>query len=239
MSKVLRYGLAIAVALAVLGASFLFPINRWVLSLVEWIQEAGALGVLGFALLYILAVVLMLPGSILTAAAGFLYGPVWGLLLVSPVSVAAATLAFVLGRSVARDWIADRVSGRPRFAAIDRAVSQGGFKIVALLRLSPILPFNVLNYALGLTGVKLRAYVLASLVGMLPGTLLYVYLGSLITSATALASGNLGSGGPWQQVLYWAGLAATVVVVGLVTHRARRVLRRELDDASGANESAS
>lgn len=239
MSKPVKYGLAIAVAGALIAALVLLPLNRYLLSLVGWIHEAGALGVLGFALLYIVSVVLMLPGSILTAGAGFLYGPWWGLLLVSPVSVLAATLAFALGRSVARDWIADRVKDRPRFRAIDRSIGQGGVKIVALLRLSPVLPFNLLNYALGLTKVKSRDYVLASFVGMLPGTLLYVYLGSLVTSASQLAGGKLPSGGIWQQVLYWGGLVATVVATILITHLARRALRRELDDGSASGEASS
>ena len=99
-------------------------------------------------------------------------------------SVAAATLAFVLGRTVARGWIARRIAGSPRFAAVDEAIGENGFRIVLLLRLSPLFPFNLLNYALGLTRLSLRDYVVASALGMLPGTILYVYLGSLVTSAS-------------------------------------------------------
>lgn len=108
------------------------------LSVVDWVHEAGALGVGVYALAYVLATLLFFPGSILTAGAGFAYGPVWGTLLVSPVSVVAATLAFALGRSFARGWIARRMAGRPRFAAVDEAIGQSGFRIVLLLRLSAL-----------------------------------------------------------------------------------------------------
>src|SRR5690606_12700719 len=210
------------------GIVFL-PIDRWALELVSYVQSAGALGVALFAVAYIFVTVLLLPGSLLTLGAGFAYGPLWGVLLASPVSVAAATLAFVLGRSFAREWVARRVARQPRFDAIDRAVGENGFKIVLLLRLSPFFPFNLLNYALGLTRVKLRTYVLASFLGMLPGTFLFVYLGSLVTRASELASGDRPEAGVWGQFLYWGGLVATLLVVVSVTRIARRALREALE----------
>src|SRR5688500_5561723 len=112
-----------------------------------------------FGAVYVVAVVAMVPGSILTLAAGCLYGPLWGTALISPASVLGATLAFLLGRSVARRWVEGKLRDRPRFQAVDRAVQGGGFRVVLLLRLSPLLPFNLLNYALGLTGVRLWKYV--------------------------------------------------------------------------------
>src|SRR5207245_7459752 len=150
------------------------------------------------------------PAAVRRLAAGVVYGARWGTLLVSPASVLGATAAFVLARWVARDWIAARVRPNPRFAAIDEAVGEDGFGIVLLLRLSPLVPFNFLNFALGLSRVRLRDYVLASAIGMLPGTFLYVYLGSLITSAAELARGHRPSGGPWGQVLFWGCLVATI-----------------------------
>jgi uncharacterized membrane protein YdjX (TVP38/TMEM64 family) len=200
------------------------------LHVVEWVHQAGAVGAGVYALVYVLATLLFFPGSILTAGAGFVYGPIWGILLVSPVSVIAATLAFLLGRSVARGWIARRMAGRPRFAAVDAAVGRSGFRIVLLLRLSPIFPFNLMNYALGLTRVRLRDYVLASLVGMLPGTFLYVYLGSLVTSASELLGGTGAHAGGWGQALYWGGLVATVLVTIVVTRVARAALRRAVGE---------
>lgn len=202
------------------------PFAHWSNLLSEWIRSAGLLGVIVYAAVYVLAAVFLLPGSVLTLGAGLVYGPVWGTLLVSPVSVAAATLAFTIGRTVARDRVVARVSGDPRFAAIDQAIGDEGFKVVALLRLSPVLPFNLLNYALGLTRVSFRDFVLASFIGMLPGTLMYVYLGSL---ATALGGdAPAGEAGSARAVLYWGGLVATVLATAVITRSARRTLARTL-----------
>ena len=227
-SNVARAGVLIAVLCALTVGIIFLPLNRWALVLVEWIRGAGAVGVLVYALVYVGATLLLLPGSLLTAGAGFAYGPLVGTALVSPVSVIAALLAFLTGRFVAREWVARRVAGNPKFAAIDDAVGRSGFKIVLLLRLSPILPFNLLNYALGLTRVRVRDYVVGSLVGMLPGTFLYVYLGSLVTSASELASGKRPHAGPWEHVLYWGGLVATLVVTVLITRLSRRALQDAL-----------
>ena len=198
-------------------------------ALVAYVRGAGAIGIVLFAAAYVVSAVALLPGAVLTLAAGFVYGPVLGLAIVSPVSVVAATCAFLLGRTVARDWIGRRVVHQPRFAAVDEAVGRQGFKIVALLRLSPLFPFNLLNYALGLTRVRLRDYVLASWLGMLPGTALYVYLGSLVTNVGELLSGRAtGSQPVAARWLYWAGLAATVAVAVLVTRTARQALAQAL-----------
>lgn len=228
MSKGARYGLAALVAAGLVSALLLLPVNQWAQLAVEWIRGAGALGVGVFGLIYVAATLLLLPGSILTAGAGFAYGPLWGTLLVSPVSVLASTAAFVLGRSFARNWVSGRIEKHPRFAAIDEAIGQNGFRIVFLLRLSPIFPFGLLNYALSLTRVRLRDYIAASLLGMLPGTFLYVYLGSLFTNASALLSGKRPAAGAWGQVLTWGGLAATFLVTVLITRIARKALDRAL-----------
>jgi uncharacterized membrane protein YdjX (TVP38/TMEM64 family) len=223
-----RYGIGVVVAAGLLAGLLFLPVNHWALLLVEWIRDAGAVGVVVYALAYTLATLFLLPGAILTAGAGFAYGPVWGTLVVSPVSVLAATLAFVLGRTFARTWVSRRMEQYPRFAAINEAIGESGFKIVFLLRLSPIFPFNLLNYALGPTRVRLRDYVIASALGMLPGTFLYVYLGSLVTNASELLSGRRPSLGAWGQVLYWGGLIATVLVTVLITRTARTALNRVL-----------
>jgi uncharacterized membrane protein YdjX (TVP38/TMEM64 family) len=217
------------VALGAMAAIFLLPVNAWVLRLVESIRGTGAIGVALFAVAYVAATVVLLPGSVLTAGAGFAYGPFWGTLLVSPVSILAATAAFLLGRTVLRGWIARRTKGNPRYAAIDEAIGKSGLKIVLLLRLSPLVPFNLLNYALGLTRVSVRDYILASALGMLPGTVLYVYLGSIVTSASELASkGRHGTEAP-QSVLYWGGLVATLGATLLLTRIARKALSRSIE----------
>lgn len=236
-SKAARIAVAVvAVVALVLGIVFL-PLERWALALVDWVRAAGPAGVVVYALAYIGAALTFLPGSLLTAGAGFLYGLGYGTLLVSPVSVVAALCAFAVGRFVARGWIARRVANKQKFAAIDAAIAQSGFKIVLLLRLSPIFPFSLLNYALGLTRVTTRDFLLASFIGMLPGTLLYVYLGSLVTRATELAAGDRPSAGPWEQALYWGGFAATFVAVAFIVHLARRTLRETLDGAGASRSS--
>src|ERR1700716_412210 len=131
---------------------------------------------------------LVLPGSIITLAAGSLFGVVVGTAVVSLASVTGASLAFWLGRTLARGLVEKRLGRTRRFRALDRAVAVGGFKIVLLTRLSPLFPFSLLNYAFGLTKVRFRDYVLASWIGMLPGTVMYVYLGSTVTELADVAA---------------------------------------------------
>ena len=232
----------VAVVIGVAGLVALFtllPVASWLVTVVEWIRDQGPAGTALFAVAYVAAAVLLLPGSVLTIGAGFAYGPLWGLMLISPVSVLAATTAFLLGRTIARDWITRRLGQDPRLAAIDAAVGQSGFKIVLLLRLSPLFPFNVLNYTLGLTRVRLRDFVLGSWIGMLPGTALYVYIGSLVTSASELASDTHPSAGVEGRVLLVVGLVATLAVVVLVTRIARKALKHALDQVPAPKERTS
>lgn len=215
-----------AVVLAALfTAAFFLPIGKPLLELVDYVRDAGTLGFVLYLVIYIVATVLLIPGSVLTLGAGFAYGVAGGMALVVPASVIGATIAFILGRSLARDWVAKRVAGNKTFTAVDNVTSSDGFKIVFLLRLSPLFPFTVLNYSLGLTKVSLRNYVLASATGMLPGTLLYVYLGSLITNAAQLTDrGTLPDAGTFGQVMFWGGLVATLIVTVVVTRLARKAL---------------
>jgi uncharacterized membrane protein YdjX (TVP38/TMEM64 family) len=192
-------------------------------SFLEWVQGIGPWGSVLFAAAYVPAAVLLVPGSLLTLGAGFVFGVVKGTVIVSLGSTAGATAAFIVGRSIARDWVARRLAGRPTMAAIARAVETEGFKIVLLTRLSPVLPFNLLNYAFGLTAVPLRKYILASWIGMLPGTIMYVYLGSAANNLAALLSGDQPRSAG-QQVLFALGLAATVAATIIVTRTARRAL---------------
>ncbi len=217
--------LGIISCVAVIGASL--PTDDWVLALANWIRGAGAVGAVAFFGVYAMGAVLLLPGSLLTLTAGFAYGPIGGTLIAWPAATLAATVAFVVGRFVARGWVQRRIAMEPRFAAVDRAIGRDGFKVVLLLRLSPIFPFNLLNYGLGLTSVPLHHYVGASLLGMLPGAALFAYLGSLVTTAAALANGA-PDGGPAKWILYAIGLGATVGVTILLTRIARRELAKSL-----------
>lgn len=212
---------------ALLLAAFTLPVREWLGHLLAWIETNSETAWLVFVGVYILACVLLLPGLILTLAAGAIFGLVQGIALVSFASVAGATAAFLIGRTIARDWVRHRAEALPRFRALDRALAQKGFLIVVLTRLSPLFPFNLLNYAYGLTAVRTRDYVLASWLGMLPGTALYVYLGSAAAGLAQIASGDVetGSGG---RALFVLGLVATVAVAILVARTASRALDKEL-----------
>jgi uncharacterized membrane protein YdjX (TVP38/TMEM64 family) len=230
-----RAALWLVVIVAIGAAFFLLPVNTWLLGLIERIRDMGLAGAGVFLVAYVAATVLALPGSILTLGAGFAYGPVYGTLLVMLASNLGAVSAFLLGRTVLRERVSRRIAGDARFSAMDAAVGAQGFRVVLLLRLSPLFPFNLLNYALGLTRVRLRDYVVASVVGMFPGTLLYVYLGSLVTSVSQLTSGQRPDSGPWGRVLFWGGLVATVAVTVLITRMARRALDSALRQTSAGS----
>lgn len=188
------------------------------------IDALGAWGPLLFVILYIFATVCMIPGLILTLGAGVLFGVVQGTVLVSVASILGATCAFLLGRSAVREKVAAHIAKNPRFDAVDRAVAREGWKIVVLTRLSPVFPFNMLNYAFSLTRVSLRHYFWASWLGMLPGTAMYVYVGSLAGDLARLGGGEtMRTAGEWA--LYLVGLVATVAVTLYVTHVARAALR--------------
>jgi len=176
---------------------------------------------------YIAATVLFIPGSIITLAAGFLFGVGWGTLYVSIASVIGASLAFLIGRYVARDWISKKIESKPKFAAIDEAIGKEGAKIVFLLRLSPVFPFSLLNYALGITKVPFWQYVGASWIGMLPGTVLYVYIGSLFKSLADLAGGGRERT-TTEWVFYGVGLLATLAVTIYVTKIAKKAINNRV-----------
>jgi len=213
-------------ALLVLGGVFREQVKQGFLDVLDWLRSLGPLGPVLFGAIYVVACVLLLPGSVLTLGAGFVFGVAWGTVTVSIASTLGATAAFLVGRNFARDWIARKVAGRPRFAAIDDAVGREGFKIVLLTRLSPIFPFNMLNYAYGLTKVRTGPYMLASWIGMLPGTIMFVYLGSLFGELAELAAGRQKS--PAEYVFFIVGLVIAVGVAVFVTHVARRALRQSV-----------
>ena len=187
------------------------------------VDSLGAWGPVVFIATYALACVAFVPASLLTLAAGALFGVVKGTLIVLTGATIGAMAAFLVARYVARDWVAKRVQRDPRFAAIDSAIAEQGRKVVFLLRLSPVIPFNVLNYALGLTKVRAMDYLIAS-VGMIPGTVLYVYTGKLASMVVGASSGVTPPRGPAFYTVLGLGLAATAAVTVLITRTARRAL---------------
>jgi uncharacterized membrane protein YdjX (TVP38/TMEM64 family) len=184
----------------------------------------GAWAPLAFLVGYILATVAFVPGSILTLAAGALFGLWKGTLLAFVAAALGAAAAFLVSRYLARDFVHRRLAGDQRAAAIDRAIGDHGRKVVFLLRLSPAFPFNLLNYALGLTTVRFTDYLIASL-GMLPGTFLYVYWGKAVGDVARLAGPNPIRGTLGYYALLGIGLAATIAAVAVVTGAARRALQ--------------
>jgi uncharacterized membrane protein YdjX (TVP38/TMEM64 family) len=197
-----------------------------------WVEGLGIWGPVVFILGYAVATIAFVPGSLLTLAAGAIFGLVEGTLLVLLAATLGASLAFLVARYLARGFVERRLAGNPRFAWIDRAIGAEGRKIVFLLRLSPLFPFNLLNYALGLTRVRFTDYLLAS-AGMLPGTLLYVYYGKVAGDVARLAGGGPPSGGGYYAVLV-LGLVATIGVTTVVTRIARRALRVATDGGHGS-----
>ena len=213
-----------ALAIAMGLCAVLLPLKEYLQRFLEWAGDLGPWGPVLLAAAYVPACVLFVPGSVLTVGAGLAFGVVTGTVAVSAGSVAGASLAFILGRTLARGWVEGMIAGNAKFRAIDRAVARQGFKIVLLTRLSPIFPFNLLNYAFGLTRVSFRDYVLASWIGMLPGTVLYVYLGSLLTNLAEIFSEKGVKGGAGEQALFYVGLAIAALLTVYVTRIARKAL---------------
>lgn len=240
-SKWMKPAIFLILAVGMFVVWLLVPVKDMLQKMLTWMQELGATGLVVLAAAYILACVLLVPGSILTLGAGFLAAAIWpdspllavvlGTVTVSLASITGASFAFLLGRTLARDWVAGKVRANTKFSAIDQAVGHAGFKMVFLVRLSPIFPFNLLNYALGLTKVRFRAYFLASWIGMLPGTVMYVYLGSTAQNVTALAAGRTEANIA-ENILLWLGLFATILVVVFITRTAKRALAAAIPESA-------
>lgn len=210
-------------------------INIALKNVLTWVNGLGFWGPIAFVLIYVFASVLLISGAVLTLGAGAIFGVVQGSILVSIASTLAATVAFLVGRYLARGWVARQIDKQPKFKAIDQAVAQEGWKIVGLTRLSPIFPFVFLNYAFGVTQVSLRDYVLASWIGMMPGTVMYVYLGQIAGSLATVGTEN-PSGDSIQRILQIIGFLATVAVTIYVTKVARKALDEQLREAMESGE---
>lgn len=218
-----KWLLYLGIAIALLVAAKYVHVQDLLKQALDWVGMLGPWGPAIFIAIYILATVLFIPGSVLTLGAGAVFGVLWGSIYVSIASTLGATCAFLVGRYLARDAIARKIEGNERFDAIDKAVANEGWKIVGLTRLSPVFPFTLLNYAFGLTRVKLSHFALASWIGMMPGTVMYVYLGSLAKAASGERTRTTG-----EWMLYGVGLLATVVVTIFVTRIAKQALAKRI-----------
>jgi uncharacterized membrane protein YdjX (TVP38/TMEM64 family) len=215
------------VLIAIVAAVLFLPVKDWLIRALEWTEGLGFWAPVFVAAFYIIACVLFLPGSVLTLGAGVLFGVIKGSIVVSIGSTLGACAAFLVGRTVAREWISAKVARNAKFGAIDAAVGEQGFRIVLLTRLSPAFPFNMLNYAFGLTRIPFWQYALGSWIGMMPGTVMYVYFGAGLRSLAELSTGKVETGTAGR-VFFVAGLIATVVVTIFVTRLARRALKQAI-----------
>jgi uncharacterized membrane protein YdjX (TVP38/TMEM64 family) len=227
-NAIARLVVLILIVIALFLAMRFLPVQQWLRSFSDWVAQMGVAGILIFIVVYAVATVLMAPGSILTIGAGFAFGLWKGFLAVSAGATLGASLAFLVARFIAREKIEAIAQRNEKFRNIDTAVGRQGAKLIFLLRLSPVIPFNLSNYFYGLTAVKFWPYVLASWIGMIPGTLLYVYIGTAGKAAVAATAGGEAVKHGWQ---YWTflgvGFAATIIVTIWVTRIARDALKSQ------------
>ena len=204
--------------------------KNWVEQLREWVSGFGVFGPLIYGAFYILAVILVLPASPLTIGAGVAFGIGLGTLTAVLAATIGASFAFLIARYVMRSRVKKWLAPHEKLSAVDRAVESQGWRVVALTRLSPVLPFNLRNYFYGLTGVNFWHYTLASLFAMLPGTLLYVFIGVAGAELAEVASGAANWG---QTGLLVVGFIATLVAAILIARVATQELRKNLGNGDG------
>ena len=216
---------------AIIAGILFLPLRQWFIHFESYVQSLGAIGPVVVVLTYILSTVLFIPGSALTIGSGTLFGLTTGFVVVFLGANLGALSSFLLARTLLRDKVARWAAVNPKFRSLDQAIGKQGFKMVLLTRLSPVFPFVLLNYFLGLTAVRTAPYVLANVIGMLPATFLFVYIGA--AARDALAGQMDASAGFYQQILKVVGLLATVAVVVVVTRIARKALREAEQEQEG------
>ena len=231
----------VAVAAGLTAAVLLLPVIPCVANALECVEQSGVWGPVVLGVFYVACCVFLVPGSIPTLASGFLFGVLLGSITAVLGSTVGACAAFLVGRTMARGWVARQIARSRRFTRIDRMIGRHGFKVVLLSRLSPISPFIILNYLFSLTKVSFGEYALGSLIGMIPGTVLFVYFGAGLRSlaeVTAFAEGRIPPTAA-ERVFFWTGLAVTVVITVVLARLAHRSLRRGVaDDADGNGHGA-
>lgn len=219
----------VAAAIAIIASQY-FNILELLKNALAWIENLGSWKPVAFIVVYNLATVLFVPGSIVTLAGGIIFGVVWGSIYVFIAATLGATSAFLLGRYLSRSWVTKKIESNAKFKAINQAIAKEGFKIVLLTRLSPVFPFNLLNYAFGVTQVSLKDYVLGS-VGMIPGTIMYVYLGSLAGDIAGLSTAphlTTPQAKAAKLAIHAIGCIATVVVTIYVAQIAKKTLETKI-----------
>jgi len=197
------------------------PVDRWIEALVSWTRHEGVVGLAGFALVFIVFSLTMLPTLELYVGAGLIYGTVWGAMLMTVLSLIASLAAYGIARSSLRRWIEHHLPHHKRIQELDKGIGAHAFSLGTLLRLAPVLPFGATNYALGATRMTFGMYVLTVIVGTIPTNIIYAYAGSLLHRVSELSSAHEG-----HPLLLWGGLAATVAATVLLGWIAKRALDR-------------
>lgn len=216
----------VLIAAAIIVAGRTLPIERWLRAFDQWIVAKGPEGLLIFTAGYTLATVLFIPGSVLTLATGFAFGIFWGIIVATVGCAIGDTLAFLIARYLARENVRRLALRNIKFAAMDNAIGEHGWKIVLLLRISPLIPFNMSNYLCGLTAIRFWPFVLASAVGTLPSNLLFVYLGAAGKAGLLRITNPEASHSPLELTLLAAGLITTFLATWYISRIAKRTLQK-------------
>jgi uncharacterized membrane protein YdjX (TVP38/TMEM64 family) len=224
----LRIAIVTALIAAIVAAIIFLPTPQCLHRLFAWIKGLGPWGALFLIALYVAFCVLLLPGSVLTTTAGFMFGAFWGAVASSLGATLGAMAAFLLGRFALQGWLEGKLATHPRFLAIDRAIGEQGFKIVFLVRLATIVPYDLTSYLFGVTKVRWGRFLLGTWLGRLPEIVVFAYLGSTAKNLADVASGRIAVDGG-KQFLMWLGLAAMVAVAIMVARIARRALRESVN----------
>jgi uncharacterized membrane protein YdjX (TVP38/TMEM64 family) len=222
VSRAIKIGLVLVGAAAIAAAIMWLPVGDWIREAVTWVRGTGVLGVVVFSLVFIALAVTMLPTTEMYLAAGMLYGTLWGALLMNSLGVVVELCTLVIVRSGLRGRIEPIIQRRPMLKALDRAINRRSLPILFLLRLSPLLPFGVLNYALAMTKVPLWKRLVANFFGMLPCTLMITYIGSFLSSVTQLSDAQPPP--EWKAIALWGGVATTVAATALAARATKRAL---------------
>ncbi|MGB5511363.1 MAG: TVP38/TMEM64 family protein [Woeseiaceae bacterium] len=223
-----------AVFLALVYGLYLLPFADWIEWVVGWVQHHPVIGPVAYIGIVVIATVLFVPGSVSMMIAGYLFGLMSGIAVAAIGVAAGAQCAFLVGRKGARHWVESRVAGNPRLQAIEKGLHEEAFLIVVLTRLSLVIPFNVLNYAYGITSVRPGVHLWATTLGMLPAVALYVYLGTLARDLGQILSGEATP----SELGYWiaaAGISAIVILTWAIHRAASRALRRHLQPLDATN----
>lgn len=213
--------LIVLLVLALLGAWFLLPLEEWLWSFASWVRSFGSLAMAVFAVIAVLATLAMAPASTIYLAAGLLFGIAWGLVLAFGTALVGAVIAFLLARTLLRARVEQAIAKRPVFKAIDQAIRDFSWRVVLLLRLAPLVPGNVQNYAFGLTDVRVDHFLFATALGAVPWVLLFTSLGS----AGAYYLGRADDGlAVWQWAMVGVGIAVFALIAWLIARRAKAKL---------------